>query len=124
MKLPIIVFTFATAVLIGCATQHKVTLSNATEVYVGTLTFDSPYTGELSVPKGPNEESFSGHYVATDMSPGVFAVGGTGQVEARGVWTGRGNRGSTLTAELKIGRGGHGIGTAKHSDGKEYQISF
>lgn len=110
--------------LVGCAVKHKVTLSRATEIYSGTLTFDGPYTGKLVIPKGPNGESFAGRYVAKDTSPGVPSVGGTGQIEAQGVWTGQGSNGSSMSAEVKVGRGGHGIGTAKHSNGKEYQISF
>jgi hypothetical protein len=124
MRLHSILLTFVFVALVGCATQFKVTLSEAINVYSGILTFDGPYTGDLAIPKGPGGEAFTGRYVATDMTPGVLSVGGTGQVEARGVWTGRGSRGSTLTAELKVGRGGHGIGTAKDSNGKEYQISF
>ena len=115
---------FAMVTITGCATQYKVSLSSPTEVYVGTLTFDGPYTGELTIPKGPEGESFAGRYVATDMTPQAFAVGGTGQIDARGVWTGRGSRGTPLTAEVTVGRGGHGIGKAKDTNGKEYQISF
>ena len=120
--------TFAVAALVGCAThtQFKVTLSQTVEVYSGTLTFDGPYTGELTIPKGPGEESFTGRYVNTDMTPISISAGvsASGQLDAKGVWTGRGSRGSTIVAEVKVGRGGHGIGTAKDSNGKEYQISF
>ena len=88
MKPRAILSMFAVVALIGCATQFKVTLSHTTEIYAGTLTFDGPYTGELAIPNGPDGESFIGHYVATDLTPGVIAVGGTGQIEARGVWMG------------------------------------
>ena len=115
---------FMLIAVVGCATRFPVTLSQSSEIYSGTLTFDSPYTGELSIPSGPGGESFVGRYVASDVSPGILAVGGTGQIEARGVWAGRGSHGSSITAEVKVGRGGHGIGTAKHSNGKEFQISF
>lgn len=124
MKLPTMLWMFAVVAITGCATQYKVSLSSPTEVYVGTLTFDGPYTGELTIPKGPEGESFTGRYVATDMTTGALAVGGTGQIDARGVWTGRGSRGTSLTAEVTLGRGGHGIGKAKDANGKEYQISF
>jgi len=127
MKLLTILFIVATTALVGCVLPtHKVSLSNTSEVYSGVLKFDSGYTGELSIPKGPEGESFSGRYVATDMSASAQAVGAsaTGQIDAQGVWAGRGSRGSTMHATVKVGRGGHGIGTAKHSNGKEYQISF
>lgn len=124
MKLYTSLLTIVVVVLVGCATQFKVTLSRTAEVYSGTLTFDGPYTGELTIPKGPGEESFTGRYVATDMTAIARSAGATGQVDAQGVWTGRGSRGSTIAAEVKVGRGGHGIGTAKDSNGKEYQISF
>jgi hypothetical protein len=53
MKLPAILLMIATAALAGCVVQHKVTLSQATEVYSGTRTFDSGYTGVLTIPNGP-----------------------------------------------------------------------
>jgi hypothetical protein len=114
----------AMIVMVGCITPFKVTLSQQTRVYSGTLNFDSPYTGDLSIPEGPDGESFSGRYVATDTTPAVSSVGGSGQIEAHGVWTGIGSKGSTIIAELKLGRGGHGVGVAKHSNGEQFQISF
>ncbi|MGH7952533.1 MAG: hypothetical protein ACREFE_11535 [Limisphaerales bacterium] len=124
MKLSKILPLIATIILVGCATKYPVTLSRTTEVYSGILKFDGPYTGTLTIPKGPKGESFTGRYVATDMSPNTFAVGGSGQIEAHGVWTGRGDHGSLITADVKVGREGHGIGIAKDTNGNEYQISF
>ncbi|SRR2546429_8286694 len=114
------------SLLAACAVTHKVTLSHTTEVYSGTLVFDGPYTGTLTIPKGPDGESFSGRYVATDMTSVAqgFGASSAGPIEATGVWVGQGSRGSTIQADVKVGRGGHGIGTAKHSNGKVYQVSF
>lgn len=125
-RVRIFVGVLASLAMVGCVTYptFTVTISRTAEIYTGTLIFDGQYTGELTIQEGPGGESFSGRYVAMDNTPGVASVGGSGQVEAKGLWTGKGNRGSTIIAELKVGRGGHGIGTAKHANGKEFQISF
>ncbi len=124
MRLHLVLLSVAVAALAGCATPYKVTLSRPPEVYVGTLTFDTPYTGELSIPKGPGGESFKGYYVAGDMASGARVTGGTSLKDELGFWTGEGTRGSSLSAEITVGRGRHGIGTATDWNGKEYTISF
>ena len=110
---------------VGCQ-HYPVTLSRSTEVFHGSLMMDSESSGVIELPNGPDGESFTGRYTAnvSKNAPGLVAAAGSPNAEPTGIWVGRGTRGSTLRAEIKLGHQGHGIGTAKHSNGKEFEIAF
>lgn len=135
MKLVAPVFGGLALLLLSSCASHEVTLSNPRgEVYAGKLRFQGGYTGTLTVPRGPAGESFTGRYVCVDrtavgsvvgIAPGATLAGSrSGEVQASGQWIGQGTKGSTLTAQVVVGRGGHGIGEATHSNGQKYRIAF
>jgi hypothetical protein len=107
----------------------------------GTLVYDDPYSGILTVQEGPGGESFSGRFTVVDKtstkrSSGnlvvpsgnvIPAMGATnssesGVVTAEGYWFARGSQGSSMKCELKVGRRGHGKGICNHSGGEVYDI--
>jgi hypothetical protein len=108
------------------------------EVYAGKLNYRDGWSGILTVPVGPNGESYKGLFVvvdrtATSQSLGTVVGGGvvgsasgssSASIDAIGTWHARGNRGSTMACTLQVGRFGHGTGTCQHSDGARYDISL
>jgi len=145
MRIAAILLVLVSATLVGCIHHwnvklEQVRLAGQAEVYNGTLAIDLlGRTGELSIPKGPKGESFKGPYrVSSQVDPGqtveietnneagikttIKMTTGAGVVA---FWDGRGNMGSTITARLIIPDLGlfFGMsGTAKDSDGTEYNI--
>lgn len=136
---------FAFSLIVGCAAlipPKVVTLvENGGHQFIGKLTYDGPFSGELVVENGPNNERFSGRFTVIDRTstqktqgtivvpqnnqlPGVGSVASTssGQIQADGYWFASGSRGTNMQCELKIGIGGHGYGVCKHSNGAEYKI--
>ena len=129
--------------IIGCASipSKVVTLSDqAGFLFEGTLEYDGPYSGIITVQNGPKSESFTGRFIVVDTTSrsqqsGIIAVptnqmpavGSTtktssGEVQASGYWYPKGNKGSTMQCELVIGKNGHGKGACKHNDGNFYNI--
>jgi len=95
----------------------------------------------LSIENGPDAEAFTGRFVVVDKTStqtsqgtlvvpqttvmpalGVANSSSSGNVDAQGFWYGTGNKGSLLNCILQMGRGGHGRGNCKHSQGLEYEI--
>ena len=129
--------------LVGCALPSKVVTLVGKEgnQFVGNLDYDGPYSGILTVEKGPNDEKFSGRFTVVDRTsvqrhqgsivvpqgnqlPAIGVAGGSssGEVDATGFWYAIGDKGSRMDCELIVGRGGHGYGVCKHSNGIEYKI--
>jgi hypothetical protein len=103
--------------------------------YVGRLDYSDGLSGVLTVEDGPNGESFSGEYVVdrttVNQSQGKLVIPGNtvpaigasaGNVDASGFWYAMGDKDSIMLCTLAVGRQGHGYGTCKHSNGKEYKI--
>ncbi len=129
---------------VGCVTyaQKIVTLvENNGKQFKVIINYDGPYTGELVVEEGPDNERFVGRFTVVDRTstqvtrgnivvpksnqlPSLGSVESSsgGKVEAEGFWFGTGNKGSTMQCHLTIGRGGHGYGDCKHSNGSEFKI--
>ena len=111
--------------------------------YSGAIKYKDGYSGVLTIPNGPNNESFSGNFVVVDQTSihkkqgsivvsqnnQMPAVGGitqssSGEVNATGYWYGVGNKGTKIEGTMTIGVGGHGFGICKDSDGNSYKILF
>jgi hypothetical protein len=131
----------AMSALAGCAATRAVALSDASMDYVGVLTYDGPFSGVIVVENGPGGERFEGRFIVVDRtattqvrsatvlpsSDGVAGVSGaTGMasagINAEGFWNARGTKGSRMECRLRVGRGGHGQGLCKLSDGKSLSI--
>ncbi len=128
--------------LSGCIAAKKVSLIRPDgQIYSGTLSYDGPYSGNIVIKNGPNNESFSGTFVVVDKTavkrnqgslivpqgntiPAFGSTSGTssGNVDASGYWYATGNNGSHMKCTLIIGIGGHGHGTCKHDNGAFYEI--
>jgi hypothetical protein len=128
----------------GCATiPPKVVtfVAPGKTPFVGKLEYDGSYSGTLSLQNGPDDEAFTGRFVvvdktATQTSQGTLVVpqptvmpalgvansSSSGNIDAQGFWFGTGNKGSLLNCILQMGRGGHGRGNCKHSNGLDYEI--
>lgn len=143
MKIKTISLFVLSLLITGCAIASKtVTLiGNDKEQYIGRVDYDGPYSGILNIEVGPNGEKFTGRFVVVDRTttsrmqgalvvpqgnqlPAVGSVGSTssGGIDASGFWYASGDKGSTMECVLQIGIGGHGHGTCKHSNGREYRI--
>jgi hypothetical protein len=109
--------------------------------YTGEVVYKSGYSGIITIKHGPDNEKFTGEFVvidrtATAQQKGTVMIPLKGQIPAMGtaegvasgaidafsIWLAVGNRGSRMECKLQIGRGGHGHGLCKHSDGNEYEI--
>ena len=128
--------------LSACIPSKVVTLvGNEGDQFVGSLNYDGPYSGTLTIEKGPGSERFTGRFIVVDRTavqehqgtlvvpqdnqlPAIGTVGGasSGKVDATGFWYAVGDKGSKMECELQIGLGGHGYGICKHSNGMEYKI--
>lgn len=128
--------------LASCIPPKPVTLVGDTgEQFTGQVSYDGPFSGTLTIENGPGGEQFSGRFVvvdrtATQQSQGtvvvpqgtsVPAIGistnvSTGGIDASGHWYAVGNKGARMECNLSIGRGGHGHGVCKHTNGKSYRI--
>jgi hypothetical protein len=143
----VVLFVFIIVPLgVGCVRYPPKTISlQAADgvVYFGELEYVDGYSGILTIERGPEGASYSGRFVVVDFTakstqsggvvvpvPGsVPAVGSTsatssGEVNAFGSWHAVGSNGASMSCELRMGRGGHGVGTCKHSNGREYKISL
>lgn len=149
MKIKTISLFVLSLLITGCAiaSQTVTLIGNDKDQYIGRLDYDGPYcisacySGILNIEIGPNGEKFTGRFVIVDRTatsrmqgalvvpqgnqlPAVGSVGSTssGSIDASGFWYASGDKGSTMECVLQIGRGNHGHGTCKHSNGREYQI--
>jgi len=99
--------------------------------------------GILTIENGPNGEKFTGNFIVVDrtgwsstqgaiMVPignqppafGTVQSQSSGQYDATSYWYATGSKGSTMKCEMKAGRGTHGQGICKHSNGNEYEMVY
>lgn len=111
--------------------------------YSGVIKYKDGYSGVLTIPTGPNGESFSGNFVVVDQTSiskeqgsivvpqnnQIPAVGGItkssyGEINATGYWSGIGDKGTNIEGTIAIGVGGHGYGLCRDSNGESYKIMF
>ena len=151
MKIKIILLFVLSLLIVGCAlgrplpSSKTVTLiGNDKEHYTGRIDYPTyEYNGILTIEVGPNGEKYTGPYVIVDRTatsstqgkiiipawnqlPAVGSMGSTssGIINASGFWYATGDKGSTMECVLEAGMGGHGHGTCKNSNGREYKILF
>lgn len=146
MSLRICALLIVSVGLVACATgeippKAVMLIQDGARPFEGTLSYTGPYSGSISIPRGPNDESFTGRFVVVDrtskeassssisgggLAPinGVAVSSAAGRVDASGFWYATGSNGSTLQCELRMGLGGHGQGTCTHSAGAKYQIAL
>ncbi|MCG7972054.1 MAG: hypothetical protein JBO36_15500 [Candidatus Thiodiazotropha taylori] len=125
----------------GCVPAKKVSLiRHDGKIFVGTLNYDGPYSGSVTIENGPNNEKFKGRYVVVDKTatkksqgtlvnqgPSSVTIGASSgnsssKVDASGYWYATGSRGSHMKCILTIGVGGHGHGVCDHENGEVYDI--
>lgn len=143
-----ILFTvFAPLLLMSCtaviANKNVTMVDDKGIQYLGAIDYKDGYSGVLTISEGPGGESFSGKFVVVDhtsvstkqgsiivpQNDKLPAVGGaaqssSGEIKADGYWHGVGNKGTTIEGTMTIGRGGHGYGICKDSNGYSYKIMF
>ena len=127
----------------ACGIPSKVVSLQETTgaIFLGELVYSDGYSGVITVKNGPQGESFSGRFVVVDKSSvtttqgtissyglapsfGTVGLTSSSQIDASGVWHAVGNLGSSMSCDLQIGRGGHGSGICKHTNGTAYRISL
>lgn len=138
---------FVAAIVSGCATaipSKPVTLvSENGEFFNGTLTYDGPYSGNITVPGDKSRESFTGRFTVVDRTaikrsstdvvlpsnnsaPGLgsSSTTETNGIDAEGYWFGKGDQGTSIKCTLSIGVQGHGAGGCSASNGRSYEITL
>jgi hypothetical protein len=140
------VMTLCLIVISGCATtipSKPVTLaSEGGEFFNGTLDYDGPYSGVITV-SDSSGESFAGRFTVVDRTaikrsstdlvmPSNNAIPGLGSssttetkgIDAEGFWFGKGSKGTSIKCTLLMGINGHGSGKCKSSNGDDYSITL